>query len=84
LKSGEVQHRTATVFIERMEWRPRIMRWQSLIRKVRTSIDVRFSDEVGERSGEWKGGCTGCGYELLPGENMEQCLRRMECERIFD
>lgn len=83
LKNGTVQDRTATVYAERRAWRPRCLRWTGLIEKVRTSIDVIFSDEVGERSGSWKGGCTGCGYELRPGEDMEQCLRRMERERKF-
>jgi len=29
-------------------------------------IDVQFSDEVGERSGSWKGGTIGCAYEMRP------------------
>ena len=46
-------------------------------------MSVNFSDEVGERSGSWKGGTLGCGYDLLKNETMEQCLRRMEKERKF-
>lgn len=83
LKNGQVQNRTATVGIERRAWRPRCLKWTSLFEKVSTVIDVRFSDEVGERTGSWKGGCIGCGYDLLPGESAEQCLRRMEKERKF-
>jgi hypothetical protein len=83
LNNGTVQRRIATYCIERREWRPRCLQWTDLFAKVRTCIDVNFSDEVGERSGSWKGGCTGCGWELLPTETPEQCLRRMERERKF-
>ncbi len=38
---------------------------------------------VGERTGSWKGGTIGCGNDLLPGETMEQSLRRMERDRTF-
>lgn len=83
LKQGVSQRRLATVHCIRMEWRTR---WWPLIprRKVRTSIQVAFSEEVGEGTGSWKGGCTGCGYDMLPGETMLACLRRMEAERKFD
>lgn len=82
LKNGEVQHRKATVFVERRTWR---MRWWPLLpfKKVSTSIDVAFDSEVGDRSGSWKGGCTGCGYEMKHGETPLECLRRMERERTF-
>ena len=83
LRSGEVQNRTAKVFVERRAWRPKWFEWTSLFEKSRQVIDVEFSDEVGERTGSWKGGCVGCGYEMLPGETPEQTLRRMERERIF-
>lgn len=83
LKSGAIQDRTATICVERRSWRPRCLRWTPLFEKARTTIDVQFSDEVGERTGSWKGGTIGCGYELRPGETPEQCLRRMESELVF-
>lgn len=83
LKNSTLQRRTATVTVERRAWRPRCLRWTSLIEKVNTCIDVTFDDEVGERTGSWKGGTIGCGYELRPGETAEKCLRRMESERKF-
>lgn len=83
LKRGEVQNRTATVHVERMSWRPKCLRWTRLLEKSRTSIEVSFSDEVGERSGSWKGGCIGCGYEIKPGETPLETLSRMERERKF-
>jgi hypothetical protein len=83
LKSGEVQDRIATVTVDEMEWRQHWLQWTRLFAKVRRCIGVDFNGEVGERSGSWKGGCTGCSYELRPGETPEQCLRRMEAERKF-
>lgn len=82
LKRGEVQKVKATVFVSRMTWR---MRWWPLLpfKKVRTSIDVAFDQEVGEGSGSWKGGVVGTGYEMLPGEMPLETLRRMEKEVKF-
>lgn len=83
LRSGTVQHRKATIGVEEREWRQKWLRWCPWFAKVRRTIDVSFSDEVGERTGSWKGGCLGCGYDLLPGETPLECLRRMERERKF-
>lgn len=84
LKRGVVQNRVATVFVDRMEWRPWCLQWTGMFAKVRESIDVAFDEEVGERTGSWKGGTVGCGWELRKGESPEQALRRMERERVFD
>ncbi len=83
LKNGTAQDRIATVHIERWSSRPLCLRWARLFERTRQSIAVSFNDEVGEESGSWKGGCTGCGFELLPGETAEQSLRRMEATRKF-
>lgn len=83
LSSGEVQERTATVHAERRVCRLKCLRWTSLFQRVTHAIDVSFSDEVGDRSGSWKGGTIGCGWELKPDETIECCLRRMERERRF-
>lgn len=85
LRRGEVQIRTATVTVERRSWcwRAWPFRWFRWPSKTRTSIEVEFSDEVGEETGSWKGGCVGCGYDLRPNETPEKCLRRMEEERRF-
>jgi hypothetical protein len=80
LLSGEVQERKATCYIERRQWH---RKWFPFSKTVRECISVDFNDEVGERSGSWKGGTLGCSYDLLKGETMEQCLRRMESEREF-
>lgn len=83
-KNRTIQNRTATVFVERMAWRPKWFTWTRLFEKSRQTISIEFNDEVGERSGSWKGGCVGCSYEMRPGETAEQTLRRMERERVFN
>lgn len=81
LRNGEVQNVNASVFISRMTWK---RKWLSWFKKVRTSIDISFDEEVGEERGSWKGGCIGCGWELFPDETVEECLKRMEKERRFE
>lgn len=48
-----------------------------------TKNSEKVTGEVGERTGSWKGGTLGCGYDMLPGETPLQTLRRMEIERKF-
>lgn len=83
LRSGEIQNRTATIWGEEMEWRWRWTRWLPWPRKIKRSIHIDFSDEVGERTGSWKGGTTGCSFEWRDGESMKSCLQRMQHEREF-
>jgi len=84
LANGVKQKRKAYVTVNEMEWRWRSLLWFSLIKKIRMYIDVVFNDEVGERTGSWKGGCMGCSYEMKRGENPLDSLRRMEREKKFD
>lgn len=79
LRNGTVQERTATIQAEYRRW---TRYWWPRVMEVR-AIDVQFSDEVGERTGSWKGGTIGCGYNMLPGESPLDTLRRMEAERKF-
>ncbi len=51
LRDGTVQEVTATVHVARREWRWRCAMWCPWTAMIRQSIDVQFSDEVGERSG---------------------------------
>jgi hypothetical protein len=83
LNSGKIQYRTATVYVCRREWRRRWLGFTSLFSHGETCIDVQFNEEVGERSGSWKGGVTGCSYKMLPGETSKMTLERMEKERKF-
>lgn len=79
LNSGEKQERTATVHQEKWYWR----NWFGLNTMMRHTIEIEFSDEVGERAGSWKGGCVSCSFNMKKGETSEQALRRMEKERKF-
>lgn len=72
-----------TFYVEQREWRRKWLEWTSLFSIVRTSIDVHFSKEVGNRKGSWKGGIIGCGYEILKNETPMDCIKRMEKERKF-
>lgn len=83
LKSGELQHVTATVEVREYEHRPHWFRWLSLTRKVSRSINVNFDAEIGEESGSYKGGVIGTSHNMLPNETALECLRRMEVERKF-
>lgn len=79
LKSGEIQYRKAMIT-------PVYMRWERfwIPRKLhKYYIDIDFDNEVGERSGSWKGGCISCSYNMNPNETPEQTLKRMEIERKF-
>lgn len=79
LKSGEKQERTATVYQEKRYWR----NWFKLNTMMRHYLEIEFSDEVGDRSGSWKGGTIGCSFLMNKGETSEQALRRMEQTRKF-
>ena len=86
LKSGEIQERIATIskrrhVLCRNMFRP-LSRFK-LFKWINESISIEFNDEVGERSGSWKGGCVGCSYDLRKDETMLDALRRMENERKF-
>jgi hypothetical protein len=72
-----------TIYVEEREWRPKWLKWTQLFSIKRRTIDVHFSKECGKRKGSWKGGTLGCSYELLPGEEPLDCLKRMEKERTF-
>jgi hypothetical protein len=82
LRNGKVQNRIATIrCVEKWTWGWKWFPWK---RFVRTWIEVRFNNEVGEKSDSWKGGCIGCSYDMLPNETPEQCLKRMEKEQKFN
>lgn len=85
LRSGEVQLRQAVVTVERRAWRRRwLPAWLPLFQLRKTTIDIKFFEEVGERTGSWKGGTTACSYEMRPGERPVDTLKRMQQERRFN
>ncbi len=91
LDSGEVQSTTATISRRRATYGARwfgagpVSRWLRSImpKEVFESIDVSFADEMGSRRGSWKGGTTGCSYNMKPGETPKHTLMRMQRERSF-
>lgn len=83
LRSGTVQDVQATITLRETERRRKWLRWTRFGARIERSIDVKFSGEVGEQAGSWKGGTIGCGYTMLPGETPLDTLRRMEKERTF-
>jgi len=72
-----------TFWVEEREWRPKWLTWTGMFKTVNRYIEIEFDKEVGKQKGSWKGGCVGCGYDLLPGEHPIECIRRMELEREF-
>ena len=83
LKNGTIQNRIATIQVEEREWRRKFLKWTTFRAKISKTIEINFNDEVGEKTGSWKGGCTGCAYEIKPEEKPIDTLRRMEKERKF-
>lgn len=81
LKSGETQERIATCYVERATHHRKWFPWLRIVWK---SVRVDFNGEVGEGTGSWKGGTTGCGWNMLPGEKPFETVLRMERERKFD
>lgn len=78
LNNGVVQERTATCTVEKRLWH---RKWFPFLKKQSHVIDIEFDDEVGERSGSWKGGTLGCSWDMLPDDTILTSLRRMERER---
>ena len=81
LRSGKVQNVGATCTMERWIHHRKWFPWS---KRESVSLQVEFSAEVGEGTGSWKGGTVGCGYDILPGESMLDCLCRMKRERKFN
>lgn len=92
LKSGEVQKAKAEISINKMVDFKKGLKWLGWPKKIRYYIDISFKEfddstkieELGERSGSWKGGVTGCSWDMRKGETAKQTLRRMQKERKFD
>jgi len=73
----------AKIYVEEREWRMKGLMWTSLFNKVRKTIDVHFSKEVGKEKGSWKGGTIGCGREMIDDETPLECIKKMEKEEKF-
>lgn len=78
---GEVT--VARVNIEEREWIRGRWKWLRAIlqfvpgcRLIRRSMDIEFRNEVGSRKGSWKGGTVGMGFDMRPGESLDDCWKR--------
>jgi hypothetical protein len=73
----------ATCNVEEREWLfgTGWFKWLSLFRapKIRRSLNLQFSAEVGPQKKSWKGGTVGHGIDMREGETPEQAFRRY-CE----
>ena len=74
----------ADTHIEEREWMfgTGWFKWLSIFRprKIRRSLAIDFSEEVGPEKGSWKGGTLGHGIDMLPDELHEAAFRRY-CEQ---
>ncbi len=70
--------------IEERQWKRGAgwCKWLSLVwpDKIRRSLNLEFSSEVGKRKGSWKGGTIGHSIDMLPSELHEAAFRRY-CEQ---
>lgn len=70
----------ATTYLEEIEFTRGTGRWSWLRffsrRRIRRSLDISFSREVGNEKGSWKGGLVGCSIDAAPGETHESAMRR--------
>lgn len=70
----------ATCIIEEREWHKgegwfKWLKWFTKPR-IRHSLDLAFSEEVGPEKGSWKGGTLGHGIEMLSGETPRKAFER--------
>lgn len=77
-RDGTEQYAVARCTRERRHWH---RKWFPFLKKTSDIIEIEFSQGVGGRVGSWKGGTTGCSWEILPGEAIEDALFRMEQTR---
>lgn len=75
---------TATTHIEQREWLfgTGLFKWLSFFTKpkVRRTLSIEYSAEVGREKGSWKGGVIGTGIQMLADETHEAAFTRF-CEQ---
>lgn len=67
-----------TCHITEREWRQKWLKWTKFGAKVKKTLDVDFSEEVGRGRGSWKGGTLGTGFDITKTSNIEEGLKKME------
>jgi hypothetical protein len=83
IHDGIFQETEAICTLEEREWRPKCFKWTGLFKKVRTTIDVEFTNPIGSGVNTYKGGTYGAGHDIKKGETIRDCLIRMMDERKF-
>lgn len=75
----------ASTVIEEREWKKgeKWCKWLSwfIAPKVKRTLDIQFSEEVGPEKGSWKGGTIGHSIEMLPGEDHVAAFKRYCCDK---
>lgn len=70
----------ATCRVDEREWRigTGIFKWLFYFRRprIKKSLSLEFSEEVGREKGSWKGGTIGHGIDMEPGESVRHCWAR--------
>jgi hypothetical protein len=78
---------TATCLIDEREWHrgEGWFKWLGFFwpAKIRRSLDLQFSAEVGPEKGSWKGGTIGHGIDMMEGETPRQAFERY-CSKGYD
>jgi len=73
----------ATCYIEQREWHfgTGWFKWLSWFKSplIRTSLDIQYDKEVGDRKGSWKGGTIGTSIDMEMGEPLADVFKR-HCE----
>lgn len=83
LKNGETQKTKANLSIEKSTLYYSIFKLFKLFPIKRKYLNVEFENPIGEGVESWKGGTVGCGYLMNKGEDIIQCIKRMELNRDF-
>jgi len=69
-----------TCHITEREWRQKWLKWTKRGAKIKRTLDVDFSEEVGPRRGSYKGGVLGTGFIIPKSGNYYDALKTMEKE----
>lgn len=83
LSNGTIQKTKAVVRPQRRTWYRHWMKWLPWTHNVEYSIDITFTEEIGEEVGSYKGGTVGCMADIKKGETIVDALHRTMRERNF-
>ena len=67
-----------TCHITEREWRQKWLKWIKWGARIKRTVNVEFSEEVGPGRGSWKGGVLGTGFDITKTGKIEDGLNEME------